>query len=236
METDSVALIGPQSSVLAHVISHVANELQVPLLSFTATDPTLSALQYPFFVRTTHSDLYQMAAISDIVRYYEWRQVIAIYIDDDHGRNGIISLGDQLAARGCKISHKAPIKPMATKTDISDVLVQVALMESRVLVVHTYANWGFDILEVAKNLGMFENGYVWIATNWLSTVIDISSPLPLKTVDVMQGIITLRSYTKDTNLTKKFASDWRNLTTFGLSTYCLYAYDTVYLLARALDA
>ncbi|KAJ0550089.1 putative periplasmic binding protein-like I [Helianthus annuus] len=236
METEAVALIGPQSSVLAHVISHVANELQVPLLSFTATDPTLSSLQYPFFVRTTHSDLYQMAAIADIVEYYEWRHVIAIYIDDDHGRNGIISLGDRLAARGCKISHKAPISPQATKTDISDVLVQVALMESRVLVVHTYANSGLDILEVAKSLQMLDNGYVWIATNWLSTNIDISSPLPLNTIDVMQGFITLRSYTKESNLTRKFASEWRNLTTFGLSTYCLYAYDTVWLLARALDA
>ncbi|KAD7479123.1 hypothetical protein E3N88_02259 [Mikania micrantha] len=236
METDAVALIGPQTSVLAHVISHVANELQVPLLSFTATDPTLSSLQYPFFVRTTHSDLYQMAAIADIVRYYEWRQVIAVYIDDDHGRNGIISLGDELAARGCKISYKAPIKPLATKTDISNVLVQVALMESRVLVVHTYANWGLDILEVAKSLGMLENGYVWIATNWLSTVIDISSPLPLNTVELMQGFITLKTYTKNSKLTKKFASQWRNLTTFGLSTSCLYAYDTVWLLAHALDA
>ncbi|KAI3794341.1 hypothetical protein L1987_36971 [Smallanthus sonchifolius] len=236
METDAVALIGPQTSVLAHVISHVANELQVPLLSFTATDPTLSSLQYPFFVRTTHNDLYQMAAIADLVRYYEWRQVIAIYIDDDHGRNGIISLGDQLAARGCKISHKAPIKPLATKTDISNVLVQVALMESRVMVVHTYANWGIDILEVAKSLEMLDNGYVWFATNWLSTVIDISSPLPLNKIDVMQGFITLRAYTKESKLTKKFASEWRNLTTFGLSTYCLYAYDTIWLLAHALDA
>ncbi|XP_076921691.1 glutamate receptor 3.6-like [Bidens hawaiensis] len=236
METDAVALIGPQTSVLAHVISHVANELKTPLLSFTATDPTLSSLQYPFFVRTTHSDLYQMAAIADMVRYYEWRQVIAIYIDDDHGRNGIISLGDQLAARGCRISHKAPIKPFATKTDISNVLVQVALMESRVIVVHTYANWGLDILQVAKNLEMLDNGYVWIATNWLSTVIDISSPLPLNIVDVMQGFITLKAYTKDSKLRRKFASKWQNLTTLGLSTYCLYAYDTVYLLARALDA
>ncbi|KAK1410533.1 hypothetical protein QVD17_37070 [Tagetes erecta] len=236
METDAVALIGPQTSVLAHVISHVATELKVPFLSFTATDPTLSSLQYPYFVRTTHSDLYQMAAIADIVRYYEWRQVIAIYIDDDHGRNGIISLGDQLAARGCKISHKAPIKPLATKSDISDVLVQVALMESRVLVVHTYANWGLDILDVAKSLQMLDNGYVWIATNWLSTVIDISSPLPSNTIDVMQGFITLKAYTKDSNLTRKFASEWRNLTTFGLSTYCLYAYDTIWLLAHALDS
>ncbi|CAH1429986.1 unnamed protein product [Lactuca virosa] len=97
MENESVALIGPESSVLAHMISHVVSELQVPLLSFTATDPTLSSLEYPFFIRTTNSDLFQMAAIADIIDYYEWRQIVVIYIDDDHGRNGITSLADQLA-------------------------------------------------------------------------------------------------------------------------------------------
>lgn len=45
METDIMAIIGPQSSVIAHVVSNIANELQVPLLSFAATDPTLSSLQ-----------------------------------------------------------------------------------------------------------------------------------------------------------------------------------------------
>nr|GEU68152.1 glutamate receptor 3.6-like [Tanacetum cinerariifolium] len=235
METDSVALIGPQTSVLAHMISHVVNELQVPLLSFTATDPTLSSLQYPFFVRTTHSDLFQMAAIADIVQYYEWRQVVAIYIDDDHGRNGIASLADQLAAKRCKISHKAPIKPEATRAEIRDVLLQVAFMESRVLVVHTYASWGVDILEVGQYLGMMDSGYVWITTNWLSTVIDISSPLPTKSIAAMQGVITLRSYVRDSDLKRKFVTEWESLTKLGLSTYSLYAYDTIWLLARALD-
>ncbi|KAK1432477.1 hypothetical protein QVD17_09374 [Tagetes erecta] len=236
METESVALIGPQTSVLAHMISHVVNKLQVPLLSFTATDPTLSSLQYPFFVRTTHSDAFQMSAIADIVDYYEWRQVVAIYIDDDHGRNGITSLSDQLAAKRCKISHKAPIKPEATVTDIRDVLLQVALMESRVIVVHTYANWGLDILKVAQDLHMMDSGYVWITTNWLSTVIDISSSAnPTKFFSVMQGVITLRSYIKDSQLKRKFAMEWGNMTDLGLSTYSLYAYDTIWLLARALD-
>nr|XP_043607944.1 glutamate receptor 3.6-like [Erigeron canadensis] len=235
METNSVALIGPQTSVLAHMISHVVNELKVPLISFTATDPTLSSLQYPFFVRSTHSDLFQMAAIAEIVEYYEWRQVVAIYIDDDHGRNGITALADQLAAKRCKVSHKAPIKPEATRADIRDILLQVAFVESRVLVVHTYANWGLDILEVGQYLGMMDSGYVWITTNWLSTVIDISSPLPTKSISSMQGVITLRSYVKDSELKRKFLTEWKNLTTIGLSTYSLYAYDTVWLLARALD-
>ncbi|KAJ8625648.1 hypothetical protein MRB53_034178 [Persea americana] len=42
MATDIVAIIGPQSSAVAHVISHVANELQVPLLSFSVPDPKMS--------------------------------------------------------------------------------------------------------------------------------------------------------------------------------------------------
>ncbi|KAK9944405.1 hypothetical protein M0R45_009975 [Rubus argutus] len=51
MESDTVAIIGPQTSVMAHIISHLANELHVPLLSFTALDPTLSSLQYPYFLQ-----------------------------------------------------------------------------------------------------------------------------------------------------------------------------------------
>lgn len=235
MENESVALIGPESSVLAHMISHVVTELQVPLLSFTATDPTLSALEYPFFIRTTHSDLFQMAAIADIIDYYEWRQIVAIYIDDDHGRNGITALADQLAATRSKITHKSPIKPDATRQEIQDVLLQIAFIESRVLVVHTYADSGLDILEIAESIGMVDSGYVWIATDWLSSAIDISSPLPEKSIAAMQGVITLRSYVKDSELKRKFVSRWENSTKLGFNTYSLYAYDTVWLIARALD-
>ena len=53
-----MAVIGSQQLVMAHVISHIANELHVPLLSFAATDPTLNSLQFPYFVRTTQSDLF----------------------------------------------------------------------------------------------------------------------------------------------------------------------------------
>ena len=70
MEKDTVAKIGPLNSVTTHVLSQIANELQVPLLSYSATDPKLSSLQLPFFVRTSQSDLFQMAAIAEIVDYY----------------------------------------------------------------------------------------------------------------------------------------------------------------------
>ncbi|KAF8377458.1 hypothetical protein HHK36_030836 [Tetracentron sinense] len=243
METDTVAIIGPQSSVMSHVISHVANELQVPLLSFAATDPTLSSLQYPFFVRTTQNDLFQMAAIAEMIDYYNWREVIAIFIDDDFGRNGVTALGDKLAERRCKISYKAAMNLKVSRDDITDVLVKVALMESRVLVLHTYPELGLEVFDVANYLGMMGPGYVWIATNWLSTLIDTNSPLPSETMNLIQGVLTLRMYTPDSAPKRNFISRWRNLTSkrmaddpFGLSTYGLYTYDTVWLLAHAISS
>ncbi|KAL2499175.1 Glutamate receptor 3.6 [Abeliophyllum distichum] len=242
MEKETVAIIGPQSSVTAHVVSYFANELQIPLLSFSSTDPTLSPLQFPFFVRTSLNDLFQMAAIADIINYYGWREVIAIYVDDDYGRNGIAALSDQLSARSCKISYRAPLKSRANMDEIRDALVQVALTESRILVVHTYPEMGIDIMATAQYLGMMNEGYVWLATNWLSTLLDTNAPLSSEATKNIQGVITLRIYTAESKSKKNFISRWNNLTrkeetgtSIGLSTYGLYAYDTVWLLAHAFD-
>ena len=40
-----------------------------------------------------------MAAVAEIVDYYGWKEVIALYVDDDYGRNGIVTLGDKLAEK-----------------------------------------------------------------------------------------------------------------------------------------
>ncbi|KAF8405568.1 hypothetical protein HHK36_010475 [Tetracentron sinense] len=238
MEENTVAIIGPQSSVMAHVLSHLANELQVPLLSFTALDPTLSALQYPFFVQTAPSDLFQMTAIAEMVSYYGWREVIAVFTDDDHGRNGIAALGDKLAERRCKISFKAalPPDPGTTRSEITDILVKVAMMESRVIVLHTYAKSGLLVFDVARYLGMMESGYVWITTTWLSTVLDSMPPLPLATANSIQGVLTLRPHTPDSKRKSSFISRWSQLngSSIGLNPYGLYAYDTVWLIAHAI--
>ncbi|KAE8057422.1 hypothetical protein FH972_014117 [Carpinus fangiana] len=240
METDIIAIIGPQSSVVAHIISHVVNELQVPLLSFAATDPSLSSIQFPFFVRTTQSDLYQMTAVAEVVDYYGWKEVIAIFIDDDFGRNGVSALDDKLAERRCRISYKEGISPGSgvNRSNIMDLMVKVALMESRIIVLHVNPDSGFMVLSVAQYLGMMGNGYVWIATDWLSSVLDSSSPLPSEIVKSMQGVLVLRQHTPDSDRKRDFFSRWKKITggSPGLHSYGLYAYDSVWLVAHAIDA
>ncbi|KAG8377248.1 hypothetical protein BUALT_Bualt08G0008500 [Buddleja alternifolia] len=240
METDVVAVIGPQSSVVAHTILHVANELKTPFLSFAATDPTLSSLQFPYFIRTTQSDLHQMTAVAEIVDHYGWKEVIMIFLDDDYGRNGLAALDDALAAKRCRVSYKAGISPGdVSRSDIMDLLVKVALMESRVVVLHAYPGVGFTVFQVAHYLGMMEDGYVWIATDWLSSALDSSSPLRSQTLtDTMQGVLVLRQHTPDSERKRNFSLRWNNLMggSLGLSSYGFYAYDTVWLLAHAIDS
>ena len=64
-------------------------------------------------------------------------------------------------------------------------------MEPRVFVVHVNPDSGLAIFSVARKLGMVNAGYVWIATDWLSSVIDSSQPVDSKTMELVQGVVTV---------------------------------------------
>ncbi|KAK6141169.1 hypothetical protein DH2020_025087 [Rehmannia glutinosa] len=179
-----------------------------------------------------------MYAIADLVEYFGWREVVAIFVDDDYGRNGISVLSDALAKKRAKISYKAAFTPGGPKSDIDSLLVGVNLLESRVFVVHVNPDSGLNIFSVAKRLGMMSRGYVWIATDWLPSVLDSSDNIDSDTANLLQGVIALRHHTPDSDLKKRFSYRWRNIInkeTSRFNSYALYAYDSVWLLARALD-
>ncbi|RLN12536.1 glutamate receptor 3.4-like [Panicum miliaceum] len=240
MENNAVAVIGPQSSGIGHVISHVVNELHVPLLSFAATDPTLSASEYPYFIRTTISDYFQMNAVASIVDHYQWKEVTAIFVDDDYGRGGVSALGDALAEKRARISYKAAIPPNSDTDMINDVLFRANMMESRVMVVHVNPDTGMRIFSIANKLQMLARGYVWIVTDWLAAVLDSSASRDLKYMSHIQGLIVLRQHTPESAAKNKFISKWNNVAhnrsiTSGLNSYGFYAYDSVWAVARGID-
>ncbi|XP_006657254.1 glutamate receptor 3.5 [Oryza brachyantha] len=240
MEKSVIAVIGPQSSGIGHVISHVVNELHVPLLSFGATDPTLSASEYPYFLRSTISDYFQMQAVASIVDYYQWKEVTAVFVDDDYGRGGMSALSDALALQRARISYKAAIPPNSNVETINNVLFRANMMESRVFVVHVNPDTGMRIFSIANKLRMMDSGYVWIVTDWLAAVLDSSGAGDLRTMSYMQGLIFLRQHFPDSEAKKKFVSKWNNMArnrgiASGLNAYGFYAYDSVWIVAHAID-
>ncbi|KAA8524676.1 hypothetical protein F0562_011099 [Nyssa sinensis] len=85
---------------------------------------------------------------------------------------------------------------------------------------------------------MMTSGYVWIATDWLPAVLDSSESVDPDIMDLLQGVVALRHYTPDSDVKRSFTSRWKNLKlkeTLSFNTYALYAYDSLWLVARALD-
>ncbi|KAM1010183.1 hypothetical protein ACFX15_044835 [Malus domestica] len=196
LDKSIVAIIGPQTSSMAHMISEIANGLQVPLISYAATDPTLSALEIPFFLRTTQSDAHQMAAMAGLIDFYGWKEVIAVFVDDDYGRNGISALHDGLDKT--RISHNLALPVQYNLNDIADLLNKSRFLGPRVYIVHVDPDPRLRIFTVAKELHMMTSNYVWFATDWLSTTQD-------------------------------------GLASSELNVYGLYAYDTVWAVARLVE-
>jgi glutamate receptor, ionotropic, plant len=240
MEKEVVAVVGPQSSVIAHVVSHVANQLRVPLLSFAATDPALASTQYPYFVRTVHDDRFQMAAIADVVSHFGWREVTAVYVDDDYGRGGVIALADALEATRARVSYRAAFPLGADRATLADILQRANFMESRVFIVHASPDSGLDVFAAARGLGMMVSGYTWIATDWLATAA-IDAAGAASNSSNIQGVLTLRQYTPDSDakaslLSRLAAADpTSNNATASVNTYGLFAYDSVWMAAYAID-
>ncbi|KAA0043456.1 glutamate receptor 3.7-like [Cucumis melo var. makuwa] len=240
LEKDVVAIVGPQSSVVAHMVLQIANNLQVPLISYAATDPTLSALQFPFFLRTTQSDAYQMTAMADLIDFYEWKEVIMIFVDDDYGRNGISTLTDELDKRMFKISYKIPLPSHFNLSEITAILNKSKLLGPRVYVVHVNPDPRLSIFKIAHQLDMMTSDYVWLATDWLSTTLDSVRLVQQTSINILQGVVVLRQHIPESSqkttlwsrLRKMLPEDSRNS---SLNVYALSAYDTIQVVARAID-
>ncbi|KAH9328287.1 hypothetical protein KI387_000395, partial [Taxus chinensis] len=238
MKRDNVAIIGPQSSVIAHIVSHIASELHTPILSF-GTDATLSSYQYPYFFRMTHSDMYGMMAVAAVIGFYDWKDIVVAYIDDDYGRNGVIALNDALENVRARIVNKVPFPPGVRRSAIESALVQLALEESRVFVVHMNPDAGIDLFSEALYLGMLNSSYVWIATDWLSSLLDSNVP-DYETMNSLQGVIALRRHIPISDPEHAFTVRWNNLykdrvVDVRLNAFGLYAYDAVWTIARSID-
>ncbi|XP_019239100.1 PREDICTED: glutamate receptor 3.7-like isoform X2 [Nicotiana attenuata] len=201
---------------------------------------SIEALQFPFFLRTTQSDWYQMAAVADIVSFYEWKEVIAIFLDDDYGRNGIAALTDALAKKMSKISYKLPLPINYNLSDVIYVLNQSKSLGPRVFVVHINPDSQLRFFDAVEKLKMTGSDYVWLMTDWFSTTLDSFSPKNESYLSTLEGVVGLRPYIPQTIQKRTFLSRWRKLqrnelVNSGLTAYGLYAYDTVWVVARSID-
>ena len=234
------AIIGPKTSTQARFIIGIGNKTNVPILSYSATSPYLSAKQSRYFVRTALDDASQAPAIASLAQLFNWRQVVPIYEDSDFGRGIIPYLVDALQDVDARIPYRSVIPTVPTDDQIKAELNKLKTMQTRVFVVHMSSDIAARLFVLAHDAEMLADGYAWIVTD---SVGNTFSSLDQRTISSMQGVLGVRPYVppsdKLINFPPRFVSRYRQQKPgapdpANPNVFHLWAYDTAWAIALAL--
>ncbi|PNT64642.1 hypothetical protein BRADI_4g30810v3 [Brachypodium distachyon] len=234
------AIIGPQKSSQAIFISKLGNKSHVPVISFTATSPSLSSKSLPYFVRATMNDSAQVNSIASIVKTYGWRKVVPIYEDTDYGRGIMPFLVDALQEVDARVPYQSVIPLSATTEQISLELYKLMTMQTTVFVVHMSITLASPFFIKAKEVGMMNKGYAWIVTDGVTNLIDSLNSSVLASLNGALGVEffvpksrELDDFTMRWNM--RFQIDNPTAPPLKLSIFGLWSYDTIWAVAQAAE-
>ncbi|KAG0482436.1 hypothetical protein HPP92_010520 [Vanilla planifolia] len=240
------AILGPQTSSSAAFVAEIGRRAQTPIISFSATSPSLSPYLSSFLVRATPSDAAMGTIIAALASAFSWRRIVPIYENDEFGASILPNLIDAVAAVGeSKVPYRCPIHPTASDDYISMQLYRLKTLQTRVFVLHSSSKIAARILSAAAAAGMNNNNYAWILTSAVAAQLGSFDPDVI--LDTMQGDIGIRPYIHRSERVRQFERRWRqelmkenpNLNAdfvFGdISPFVFYAYDALWAVAMAAE-
>ncbi|CDY36173.1 BnaC04g37210D [Brassica napus] len=206
---------------------------QVPIVSYSATSPSLTSLRSPYFFRATYEDSFQVNAISSIIKLFGWREVVIVYVENTFGEGIMPHLTDALQEINVRIPYRSVISLNATYHEISLELSKMMTMPTRVFIVHMSTSLASRIFTKINEIGLMKAGYVWILTNGIA---DQLSSINETGIEAMQGVLGVKTYVRKFKELEKFRARWRKMfPEMELNAFGLWAYDAVTALAIAIE-
>lgn len=203
------AIIGPQTSAQAEFVAHLGSRAHVPVLSYSATSPSLSPVQTPYFVRTAANDSFQAAPVAAVLAAFGWRAAAVVHEDSPYGAGILPALADELQSTGvggAAIVGRVAVRSGADGDALDALLSRLMAMPTRVFVVHATPELAARLFRRAREAGMMSDGYVWVATDGVGSFVDRLGP---DDVDAMQGVVSLRPHVELTDQVKNFSARFR---------------------------
>ncbi|WJX76420.1 hypothetical protein P8452_59840 [Trifolium repens] len=233
--------MGPATTMEANFVIQLGDKEHVPIVTFSATSPSLSSLQSPYFFQISQIDSAQVKAITSIILAFGWNQVVPIYIDNSFGEGLIPYLTNVLQQANIQVPYLSAISLSATDDAITQELYKImTIISTRVFIVHMSPNLGSKLFTLAKKIGMMGQGYVWIVTDSMT---NLFNSLNLNVWDSMEGVIGVRTYIPRTKKLddfrvrwkRRFISDNPTLVDTNLNIFGIWAYDATIALAMAIE-
>ncbi|XP_031483731.1 glutamate receptor 2.7-like [Nymphaea colorata] len=236
------AILGPQTSQSAEFVANLGSSARVPIISFTATSPSLSSTNTPYFIRTAQTDAAQIEALVAVIKACQWRQVVPVYEDSAFGAGLIPFLTDALQQIGVAVPNRTLVPPSPTNGDVIDQkLDDLNGMETRVFVVHMTHMLGAQFFRKVHEKGMMSEGYVWIITN---SVGDMFEFMNATDIAHMGGVVGVKTHILPSKYLTEFTEKWRHRFRSDnpgteppseLNKFAIWAHDTVFALASAVE-
>ncbi|XP_055831965.1 glutamate receptor 2.8-like [Solanum dulcamara] len=234
------AIFGPQMSTQTDFVIDLGNRVKVPIIS-PATSPSLSVKENPFFIRGALPSSSQTKAIAAIVKNYNWREVVVIYEDSPYGTGILPHLTDALLEISTLVSYRSGISPSANDDQILRELYKLKTMQTRVFIVHLQPSLASRLFLKAKEAGMMSDGYAWIITDVLTSLLDLVDTSLIESS--MQGVLGVKSYVPRSNELNNYTKRWRkrfrqeypDMDQVELNVFGLWAYDSITTLAEAVE-
>jgi hypothetical protein len=93
-------ILGASSSSVSTSVAGLFRLFQLPQISYSSSAATLSdRVMFDYFFRTVPSDAFQAKVMADLIVYFNWTYIFALYSDNTYGREGIVSLITELTLR-----------------------------------------------------------------------------------------------------------------------------------------
>ncbi|KAG2643584.1 hypothetical protein PVAP13_2KG345200 [Panicum virgatum] len=231
------AILGPQSSVESAFVADLATRAEVPVVSFSATSPSVCASAAPFFARAALSDAAQAGAVAALATYFGWRRVVPIYQDDDYGAAFVPFLVDALTAARAEVPYRCALPGGASKDAVAAAMYRLESEQTRAFVVHARPALAELVFATAVEAGMMARGYAWVITDGLTGLLGSIHP--------PQGVIGLVPYAPATprlrdvrrRWARKFMREHRDAdpAQAEMGCYALWAYDAAWAVASAAE-
>ncbi|KAL2326772.1 hypothetical protein Fmac_020199 [Flemingia macrophylla] len=234
------AIIGPQTWAETSLVAEVCSQKSIPLLSLADTTPEWAMKKWQFLLQSSPSQIMQMKAIAEIVKFWQLYDFSMIYEDGDSSSTEVLSqLSGALTEVGSKLKHVLAIPPLVSSA-LSQQLEMLRKGHCTVFLVHLSFPLTLHLFETAKRMNMMGEGNVWITTGTFTSLVH---SLNASSISNMQGIIGVKSYMPNLwyqhvnfyrRFRRKFCSE--NFEEFHCEPgiFAAQAYDAAWIVVQAL--
>ena len=183
-----VGIVGPQLSRESRIIAPFAKTLEIPMISYGATDPALSDRnKYPAFFRTIPSDAGAAQAIVRLFIKYAWKSCVIIYQNDAFGSGGAKAIGDAFYYNNLTIVQDV-IFDITTQTIRGDLKSILRSSSTRIVVVWAQTTYTELILHKALENNILGPQFIWILSNSITL-----SRFNQSSYNQLVGLLTLQA-------------------------------------------